>query len=351
MKAWRKKCVFMGNFPPMAMRTALPLGVATLLGLLLWNSVENLRRLRHSYAADVDRMTLACRGLERAPEAEEIGLFTPFRRRKEDQQWLRPAQHSATVAPTPYHCPPVTPTQAQAKANNSFLVMYNGENRGAAERFTRGEIAPNDCSGMGGRYGLTPMEYGYFALTLAARMGIKDGDSVFEAGMGCGAFHFFLKKGYPNVRAFGSDFAEPMLQVARLALPSDGPFCEADLGDLSFVAGNSMGHVVSVGALEYLRTDKQALAAVGEMARVLKPGGKLATALNNEHCKAAAGTGMADKFCQPPSWWIAVAPKLGLVNVQVFREAEGVYGTAELWQRGRDVGRYTIIAEKAKGNK
>ena len=269
----------------------------------------------------------------------------------ENDYGLRPVQLSTTAAPTTYHCPPVTPAQAQAKANNSFLVMYKKYNRDAAERFKRGEMAPHDCSGMGGSYGLTSTEYGYFALTLAGRMGIKDGDSVFEAGMGCGAFHFFLKKGYPNVRAFGSDFTEPMLQVARLALPSDGPFCEADLGNLSFVAGNSMDHVVSVGAMEYLQTEKQAFAAVGEMARVLKPGGKLATVLNNENCAAAAGTAMADKFCHPPSWWITVAPKYGLVDVQVLREAEGVYGTLEFWKKGKNVGRYTIIAEKAKGDK
>ena len=69
--------------------------------------------------------------------------------------------------------------------------------------------------------------YSQFVETLAAKLGVKPGDHVFEAGMGCGAFHYFLRKlpEFNATFAYGIDFTKSMLRKARVALPYNGPFC------------------------------------------------------------------------------------------------------------------------------
>ena len=101
--------------------------------------------------------------------------------------------------------------------------------------------------------------YSKMVATIAEHQGIRNGDDVFDAGMGCGAFGYFLLKTRPACRLIGIDAVENMVKVARLALGErHGPLCQAELTDYSFVPSSSVDHVVSVAAMEYLDSEETA---------------------------------------------------------------------------------------------
>ena len=102
-------------------------------------------------------------------------------------------------------------------------------------------------------------------------------------------------------------------------------YCQATMVDFKFVPSASMDHVVSVVAMEYLSSKAEALASVTEMVRVLKPGGYLATVLNNGDATKMTSS-MSDKLFQPESWWTKIAPDLGMVVVETVLEENGIFG-------------------------
>lgn len=95
---------------------------------------------------------------------------------------------------------------------------------------------------------------------LAARLALAPGDSVFEVGCGAGAvLHELQARG---ARVSGLDYAEPLVVLARQALPGADVLC---LDAAECPAHPRADHVISVGAFLYLEDERHAMAALARM--------------------------------------------------------------------------------------
>lgn len=113
----------------------------------------------------------------------------------------------------------------------------------------------------------------------AELIGIQNGDSVFEAGCGAGAFLNTLRKSY-RIQVAGADFSEKLIEIARVRVP--GRFWVADAQDLSFLPDQSYDCVVSHGVFLYLPSLTAAERAAAEMVRIAKQGGKIYIGVLND---------------------------------------------------------------------
>lgn len=107
-----------------------------------------------------------------------------------------------------------------------------------------------------------------------ARVGL--GDSALDVCCGTGDFAFDLARAVgPEGRVVGVDFAEPMLDIARAKARRIG------LDRVEFTAGNALELPFEDGSFDCvtvgfgLRNVSDVSAAVAEMARVAKPGGRV----------------------------------------------------------------------------
>lgn len=109
-----------------------------------------------------------------------------------------------------------------------------------------------------------------FSARVSARLKIKSGTRLLEAGCGGGAW---LRRHYLNgVNVSGVDFSPAHLRVARQMMPA-GLFAAADIRALPF--GKSEFDVAIAGScFLYLPNSKDASDALGELVRVLRPGGR-----------------------------------------------------------------------------
>jgi len=104
------------------------------------------------------------------------------------------------------------------------------------------------------------------------QINLKKNQSLLDAGCGSGLFSSLaIKKG---VQVTGIDAAPGLLEIARLRNP-DNDFLEGDLEALPF-NDNSFDVVTGFNAFQYASSFENALK---EARRVLKPGGKLVTAI------------------------------------------------------------------------
>jgi len=128
-----------------------------------------------------------------------------------------------------------------------------------------------------------------WAAEVAERVGLKDGYQVLEVGCGAGAFLTALSSAR-SVSLAGVDYSESLLRLARRALPTaDVRLAEA--AELPF-ADDSFDRVFSQGVLYYFPDLGYARDALSEMARVLKPAGRvflgdLPDLAKKEECEAA----------------------------------------------------------------
>jgi len=112
-----------------------------------------------------------------------------------------------------------------------------------------------------------------FALEMV-ESAIPPSSRILEAGCGAGVMAAkLIKRGYA---VWGIDLAEPMIRQARQLCDSE-PFGVGDIEHIPF-PDNTFDVVVSLGVMEYLESDEQALR---EVWRVLKPGGRAVIAIPN----------------------------------------------------------------------
>jgi len=112
-----------------------------------------------------------------------------------------------------------------------------------------------------------------FALEMV-EAAIPPSSRILEAGCGAGVMAAkLIKRGYA---VWGIDLAEPMIRQARQLCDSE-PFGVGDIEHIPF-PDNTFDVVVSLGVMEYLESDEQALR---EVWRVLKPGGRAVIAIPN----------------------------------------------------------------------
>lgn len=96
------------------------------------------------------------------------------------------------------------------------------------------------------------------------------GDRVLDAGTGSGNLAAALSR--PGVELTGIDFCEPAFALARRKAPA-AHFQFGDLTRPLAFADNSFDHVACSAVLHVLSAEEQKF-AIGELARVLRPGGR-----------------------------------------------------------------------------
>lgn len=110
-------------------------------------------------------------------------------------------------------------------------------------------------------------------------VGVADGDHVFEAGCGSGAFLAELAA-YRNIEIAGVDFAENLVAIAKRHLA--GEFGVADITDLSSIESGRYDKVLSHGVFLYLDSQDAAERAALEMLRIAKPNGTVYIGIVND---------------------------------------------------------------------
>lgn len=141
-------------------------------------------------------------------------------------------------------------------------------------------------------------------------IGIEDGDRLFEAGCGSGAFLAELAA-YRKVALAGVDFAENLVAIAQARLTGD--FGVADITDLSAIPDATYDKVLSHGVFLYLDSEDAARRAALEMLRIARPQGTVYIGVVNDPERHA-------EFDFPPSgaflltrgFWQGFAAREGL---------------------------------------
>jgi SAM-dependent methyltransferase len=122
-------------------------------------------------------------------------------------------------------------------------------------------------------------------------IGVQDGDRLFEAGCGSGAFLAELAA-YRSVSLAGVDFAENLVAIAQSRLSGD--FRVADITNLACIDAGSYDRVLSHGVFLYLESEDAARRAALEMVRITRPGGTVYIGIVNDPDRHA-------DFDYPPS--------------------------------------------------
>ena len=141
-------------------------------------------------------------------------------------------------------------------------------------------------------------------------IGVQDGDRLFEAGCGSGAFLAEVAA-YRTVSLAGVDFAENLVSIARSRLPGD--FRVADITDLSSIEAASYDKVLSHGVFLYLDSEDAARRAVREMVRIARPGGTVYVGIVNDPDRHAEyDYPPSGSFILRRSFWRTLADQEGL---------------------------------------
>ena len=116
----------------------------------------------------------------------------------------------------------------------------------------------------------TTREYNWSDLIPLAEY-TKDGDTVLDLGCGNGRLYQMLAK--KQVQYVGLDQSEELLKIAREKFP-DAEFVVGEMSDLDFET-EKFDTLYCIAALNHIPGRELQLQCLGEMYRVLKPGGKV----------------------------------------------------------------------------
>jgi len=127
-------------------------------------------------------------------------------------------------------------------------------------------------------YGSTSLaEWDHIVRAHSARLRLRRGETVFEAGCAAGAFVDSLARQY-GVRVAGVDLAPNLVDIARRRVSRSAgrpEFCAASAANLSFVPDASYDHAVSFAVMMYISDTTVACTIAAELLRIVKPGGKI----------------------------------------------------------------------------
>jgi len=182
---------------------------------------------------------------------------------------------------------------------------------------------------------MTELQYEDMVLDAVSYMvpPIKNGESVFELGVGVGATLQVLRHHWRDLELGGSDYAQKPLMIARKVHPgalllqnnmtSDTPL---PLHDGQF------DHVISIGALGMYLTTDQMVSALSEAARITKPCGSMVFTNFIEPSGKWVGS-IIQKV--EKRFWVERLPSLGFEKIE----------THQMGKTQHD--RYLLVARKA----
>ena len=126
--------------------------------------------------------------------------------------------------------------------------------------------------------------------------GLEDGMRILDVGCGTGYFTRLLAGGEQRVSAVGLDIEEPFIKYAQTLADAEGlpiEFVTGDALNLPFADG-SFDLVVSH---TFLTSVSDPAKALGEMKRVIRPGGKIASVTPMNFCPSVYGGGKYPEDC------------------------------------------------------
>ncbi len=153
----------------------------------------------------------------------------------------------------------------------------------------------------------------------------QDVDHLLDVGCGNGRA-LYLAQQVGAKQLAGIDLSDKMIAEAKKKLP-DATLVNAGMDDLSNWSDNTFSHIISIEALYYLLDP---LPAIKEMARVLKPNGKVAVAIDyyteskaSHVWKDALGFDIAMLSAEE---WVSLFHQAGLTDVKASRikRTEGI---------------------------
>jgi len=118
--------------------------------------------------------------------------------------------------------------------------------------------------------------------TMLAYLNPQPGETILDCGTGMGFYPLVINRLFPGVRVIGIDTDPRALAFARGHLEAGTPVIHADITAMP-LASSSIDSVLMSEVLEHLPDEAAALA---EVRRVLKPGGKLALTVPYRHYPA-----------------------------------------------------------------
>jgi ubiquinone/menaquinone biosynthesis C-methylase UbiE len=161
------------------------------------------------------------------------------------------------------------------------------------------------------------------------RLPVRAGQRCLDLGCGAGwATRELAKRCHPGGEAIGVDLSETMLALARAEGGEGARYLRASITELPLPDAH-VDHVFSMEALYYV----DVVTALHEAARVLRPGGHLAVAVdfyeeNPSSHSWPSDLGLQMERLSADDWWHAVVGS-GFTDVDMFYSREpGVDGSA-----------------------
>ncbi len=159
-------------------------------------------------------------------------------------------------------------------------------------------------------------EWRSYAYKAADKMEMRDGASVYEIGVGTGAFLHALQMKYRNLELAGSDLSAQAVVIANQVL---GPhFCYANAYNLSYANADHYDFVIASGVfLVAAATEAETIDLVKQAVSLLKPKtGKLFVGYNSVHIPGSGPTGDG-RINLRTEFWTENSKLLQLTNVVI----------------------------------
>jgi hypothetical protein len=159
-------------------------------------------------------------------------------------------------------------------------------------------------------------EWRSYAYQAAHKMEMRDGVSVYEIGVGTGAFLHALQMKYKNLELAGSDLSAQAVVIANQVL---GPqFCYANAYNLSYATADHYDFVIASGVfLVAAETEAETIDLVKQAVSLLKPKtGKLFVGYNSVHIPGSGPTGDG-RINLRTEFWTENSKLLKLTNVVI----------------------------------
>jgi hypothetical protein len=176
---------------------------------------------------------------------------------------------------------------------------------------------------------------------VAERLKLYDGASIYEIGVGVGAWLLPLQIKYPKLIVAGSDLSSSAVVIANKVL---GPhFCYANAYDLSYAPAGHYDFVTSF-AVFYLaaETEAETIKLVKQAVRLLKPAtGQLFVGYNSMHIPNAPPIGDG-RINLRQEFWTENAKLMGLTDNITFVNPSSLVG-AKIWGKLK----YDVYATRA----